>query len=415
MRKRILFLAESIDVDDSSGTKGRVALLKNLVAAEHDVKVIHYSGKNIQIDDIPCERIAERKLSANFVLSRVQRLLNRYLGINISERVESIFGFSFSFFNDANSIAAALRKHEIKEYDIIITLSKGNSYRTHKALLKLPQWHSKWFAYIHDPYPQQLYPRPFNYVPRGYRSKRLFFNKVTTKATKTIFPSLLLKEWMQSYYGHVASKSVIIPHQIDDSLVVNTPPSYLDTSKFNILFAGNLLDLRNPDVVVEAYQNFITSNNEAARDSRLYFIGNMGSFKPYLDEKRAEISNLYVSDGYVAFQEVYAMQHHASVNVILDAKAEISPFLPGKFPHCVAANNPIIYIGPYYSETKRVLGTEYPYLFDFDKIDDITNAFEELFAKWKNNAESLCLNRPDLRTYLSTTFLKSQLEQNSNS
>ena len=414
VQRKILVLAETLNVDGSSAGKCNVALVQSLLKANFDLKVFHYSGVSVSLQDINTIPIAEKKFNLLFVLSRFQRLLNRWFSINIGNTIESLFGFSFSFFNDSKSMANALKHENPKDFDMILTLSKGNSYRTHKALLKLPQWHSKWFAYIHDPYPQQLYPRPFDYVPRGYRSKRLFFAEISKKASQIVFPSLLLKDWMQSYFGHIEGKSIIIPHQIDETLKEGQVPPYFDTSKFNILFAGNLLDLRNPDVIVEAYGNFLSRKPEALKTSQLFFIGKMGSFKPYLEEKKTVMPNLYVSENYVPFDEVYAMQNQTSVNVILDAKTEISPFLPGKFPHCVAANKPIMYVGPYYSETKRVLGDTYPHIYDFD-VDAISKTFEELFKTWQTHPEKLVLNRKDLENYMKPEFLKSQIETALNS
>ena len=64
-----------------------------------------------------------------------------------------------------------------------------------------------------------------------------------------------------------------------------------------------------------------------------------------MDEASGKISNIIASKGYLPFKMVYAMQQHAAVNIILEARAEISPFLPGKFPHCVNADKPLLLLG----------------------------------------------------------------------
>ena len=43
--KRILIVIESIDVDDSSGTKGRVALIQSLAKESNEVTVLHFTQK----------------------------------------------------------------------------------------------------------------------------------------------------------------------------------------------------------------------------------------------------------------------------------------------------------------------------------------------------------------------------------
>ena len=404
--RRILIICESIDVNDSSGSKGRVALIRNLADSGYHLKLFHYSGKQIELEGIPSILIKENTFSINYVMSRIQRILMRVFHINIGNIVESVFGFSFTFFNDTRSMARGLRKENPEDYDMVMTFSKGNSYRTHKALLKLPQWHAKWFAYVHDPYPQQLYPRPFNYVPRGYRSKRLFFKQVISNSYRVILPSLLLKEWLQSYYSPLRTKSLIIPHQIQDLEVVKEDlDNSFNTNNFNLVHAGNLLGLRKPNILIKAFKNFLIEQPEAKENARLILIGNHGGYQSYLREEQVNMPQLEISSGLLAFKQAYAMQYYASANIILEAQGEISPFLPGKFPHCVKANKPILLIGPYYSECRRLLGNKYPYKHDFDEVDGIAKSIGILYKKWKQTPQALDLNRDDLRRYLGKEHL----------
>ncbi|WP_418510305.1 UDP-glycosyltransferase [Corallibacter sp.] len=411
-KKKILVVAESIDIDDSSGTKGRVALINSLAIAGYKLTVLHYTQKEIKIEGVECYPVKERKNNIIYFFSRVHRILNRWFKIDISDYVDNLFGFSFGFFNDAKSIEKAIKKYDPVNYAMIWTLSKGNSYRSHKAVLTLPKWHDKWYAYVHDPFPQQLYPRPYNYVPHGYRQQRLFFAEVTIKAKRIVFPSLTLKEWMQSYYEVIEGKSLIVPHQLTQVDVSQIDlPIYFDKEKFNILHAGNLLDLRNPKPIVEAYDLFLKTFPEAKENSSLIFVGKPSKYDDYLLNQKTSIPSLFVSDGYVPFNQVYKMQQESSVNLILEARSEISPFLPGKFPHCVAANKPIVYIGPYYSECKRLLGKSYPYCFEFNEIERLSLAFEKLYRVWRNQPETMVLDILDLKTYLSFANLKKVIEE----
>jgi hypothetical protein len=413
-KSKILVVIESLDVNDSSGTKGRVALLHSLTQLGYDVTALHYTQKEIAMDGIRCIEAKELKDSLLFLLTRIQRLIHRWFKIDVGERIDRLFGFSFGFFNDTKSIAKAVKKLNPEDYLMVWTLSKGNSYRTHKAVLMLPEWHSKWYAYVHDPYPQQLYPRPYNFIPRGYREKRMFFLEVMKKAKRVVLPSLLLKEWLQSYYPDMEGKCLILPHQIVNYKMEEIVfPNYFDPGNFNLLHAGNLLDLRDPKPLVEAFEIFLERNPEAAKQSRLLFLGKAGAFASYLQHKMKEIPQLFASDGYVPFDETYAMQQSASANIILEAKSEISPFLPGKFPHSVSAKVPIILVGPYYSECKRLLGADYPYKFDFNDAEKMAEAFASLYTLWETHAKKIPFHRPDLDDYLSLNYVESLLEEGS--
>jgi len=189
--KKILVISESIDVEDSSGSKVNVAFIKNLKKTGCSVKVLHYTRKDIQLDGINCINIKEIRYSYLFTLSRVQRILQRILKANFSEFLENIFGHSFTFFNDSKSISSAISKYYTDE-KLIITLSKGASFRPHHAMLSLPELNGKWLAYVHDPYPFHYYPRPYNWVEKGYKYKENFFRQVSEKAAYSAFPSLML-------------------------------------------------------------------------------------------------------------------------------------------------------------------------------------------------------------------------------
>jgi len=405
-----LVVVESIDVNDSSGTKGRVALLKNMVAAGFVVTALHFTQNDIQLDGITTVSVPEGK-SGYYFLSRLQRYCYKWFRINIGDWYEKRSGFSFNWKAAVQAFAKALKRYHPEDFDMIWTMGKGTQFRPHAAVLSLQQWHKKWYAYVHDPYPQHLYPRPYNFVEHGYKKKRYFFMAITEKAKLMVFPSQLLKDWMQSYFGLIEGKEMIVPHQIQEALETSaTLPDYFLKDQFTILHAGNLLSLRDPKPLVEAYLLFLERCTEAREHSQLLFIGKKSSFDSYLQQVTKNNTSIFCSDGYVPFEHVYVMQKHAIVNVILEAKSEISPFLPGKFAHCVAADNPIFLIGPYYSECKRLLGTDYPFSFEFSKVSKIADALCEIYKQWKVAKKDVTLNRPDLEHYLSQGYLKEILE-----
>ncbi|WP_256259869.1 UDP-glycosyltransferase [Winogradskyella luteola] len=404
--KKILVVVESINVNDSSASKGRVALIKNLKKCNYDIKVYHYTRKDISIQGIPCVAIKEKKVTFLAIVNKLQLIFYKLTKIRLSKYYEMLTGFSFSFLNDAKSIKAALKNEKDFNPDFVLTLSKAASFTAHKAILGIPKWHSKWLAYVHDPYPFHFYPRPYNWVEPGYHKKQEFFREVSKKSAHGVFPSQLLKEWMGSYYPDFLERGIVIPHQIQDEEVTNKVlPNYFSKEGFTILHAGNLMLPRNPKGLIEGYKEFLKNNKEAKKDTQLLFIGSNEAFNEYLNHEKNNLEQLYVSKGYVQYNEVQIMQMNASINVILEAKAEISPFLPGKFPHCIKADKPILHLGPQMSETSRLLGEDYKYKSQIDDTQKIAQHIEELYQKWKNDKYNH-LNRPDLVDYLSIKNLK---------
>lgn len=407
---KILVVVDSINIEDSSGSKANVALINNLVEAGFEVLVYHYTLRNIQLQGASCYAISEIKYSPLYFLSRIQRILARKFEINVAPFLERLFGFSFTFFNDTDSILKALKKITFAP-DLVLTLSKGGSFRPHYAVLKLTQLHDKWMAYVHDPYPFHFYPRPYNWVEAGYKFKEAFFLKVAEKAKYSGFPSQLLLDWMGGYFPGFLKTGVVIPHQNSKYKIQNTVfPSYFDNSKFNLLHAGNLLNTRSPKGLIEGLKLFFERCPEARKEVRFLLIGSCEGYSKMVSDYQKDIPELFLYDGIIPFDVVYNIQKNATVNIIIEAKSEISPFLPAKFPHCVAANKTILSLAPYLSEVKRLLGVDYEYWSEVDDVNKITKLIEQLYSLWKQNPNNLLLNRNDLQEYLSVDYLKQTID-----
>ena len=407
---KILVISESINVEDSSGSKVNVAMINSLKNCGYELLVLHYSHIEIQLPNINCKLIKENKFSIWYVLSRFQRLLYKTLKININPFVESFLGFSFYNISDTLSIVSRLKNEKEFFPDFVITLSKGASFRPHRALLKLPELHNKWIAYIHDPYPFHFYPRPYNWVEIGFNKKERFMREMSNKSKYMVFPSLLLKEWMQSYFQNIEFNGLVLPHQITDTTIpLDQTIDFLDTGKFNIIHAGNLLKQRNPKYLLDAFLDFLEFIPEAKSNSQLILVGD-NSFHSDLLTQYQNHPNIIIK-GYLAFEIVQILEKKSSVNVILEAKSEISPFLPGKFPNLVLADKPILLLGPYYSEVKRLLGKDYKYWCESDSLDEIKNNIILLYEQWKTNKNNLKLDKTELLNYLNKNYLSRFFEE----
>lgn len=411
-QKKILVLAETIDAEKSSAGKANRALVEALRTNGFLAKIYHFSHLSIDIPELETILISEKKTDLNYILSRTQRVLQRLTGKNWSKPLENRFGFSFTFKNDVNSMVSALRKEKATNYDLIITLSKGASYRTHAALLKLPEWHSKWLAYVHDPYPFHWYPSPYEWFEAGYKQKENFFIQVAERAAWLGFPSQLLAEWMGQFHDFFMKNPVILPHQIlNQQSGSGNIPAYFESSKFTVLHAGNLLKQRDPFPLLRAWQLFLKQHPRAQENAQLLLLGPASYHEPKLTENCTTIRSIYKSDGYVNHLEVRAMEGAASVNIVLEAVSEISPFLPAKFPGLVQANRKILHLGSKNSESRRLLGNDYRFAAEADDVEKTAELLAELFKMWQENPAELKLNRTDLEDYFSPEALGKQVQK----
>ena len=406
--KKILIVVESLDSNHSSGIKGRIALINNLKECGYQLKVYHYSRIDIAIPDIESISIPEKRRNIFYILSRLQRLFTRITKKNINPFVESILGFSFTFFSDVYSIKKALKKEIDFNPDWVLTLSYASSFRPHRALLSIPKWHKKWLAYVHDPYPMHSYPRPYDWVEPGHQYKRKFFLEIVEKSKFIVYPSKLLADWMESYYPKQKGKEIIIPHQISKKEIESVElPTFFESTKFNILHAGSLMSARKPYGLINAFELFLKEIPEAKIDANLIFVGKNTVFENYMLKKQIELPQLIVSD-YLPFQKVYTMQKTASVNVIIEAKGSISPFLPGKMPHIISVEKPILLLGPIYSESKRLLSVNFDNWSEIDDEGKIKEIIIKLYKNWKGDI--IDYDYSFVKEYLSLGYLKNIID-----
>ena len=410
MNKKILVLVESLD-RASSGGKANLAIIKNL-NLNFEVTVAHYSKKPLTLHGIKLLYIPERKISGFYFLSRLQRLVQRKTGIILSHFLENIFGFSFTFFNDTKSIKKEFSAQFCpNDFDLLITLSQGASFRPHYAVLNLLAWHKKWLAYIHDPYPFYYYPYPYGYKQAGHNFKKIFFEEISQKAAYIGFPSLLLQKWMTNYFPKFKGKSLVIPHQLYRNYVedLEVMPGFNSTN-FNILHAGNLIGGRSPEGLLKGFAMFLKHNPNSKGKCFLWLLGPHNYYKELIEVYKNKTNQIIVSDGYVDYSKALWAQQNASVNVILEGAGKISPFLPGKFPHCIAANKPILALTPKKSELRRLMGKKYLYMNEPNDYLGIKYSLQKIFEDWLIDNE-LKLNRNDLREYISADFLKEVLNK----
>jgi hypothetical protein len=409
--KKILVVVDSINQEDSSGSKCNVALIINLVKAGYQVKVYHHSRKNISIDGAECIMISTDKFNLVYIIGGFLRFLTRKFNLVTTPFIEKKIGFSPAFLSDVHDFTKALKKDTFNP-DLVITLSKAASFRPHKALLNIKKWHKKWLAYVHDPFPFHFYPKPYDFIVPSYKHKENFLFEIANNARYSGFPSLLLKEWMGKFAPNFLKTGMVIPHQLVEMEQLATKlPDFFESNKFSLLHAGALLGERNPVGLIEGFLKFLASNPEAKENTQLILMGTTSEkHKSVFEKYKNNENNLVSINKSLPFDTVYQLQYAVSINIILEAKSDISPFLPGKFPHCVAANKKMLVLGPEYSETRRLLGNDYEYWSEIDNVNAISKLIEKLYFEWKENPNKMLLNRPELLEYLGANNLKTIID-----
>jgi len=411
LKDSFLVIVDSVNPNSSSGANCNYNLIANLVALNFIVDVLHFSGQEIGIEGANTIQICEKRFSLMYFASRTIRVIRRYTNINLSPFFERIFGFSFTFLNQSSSIKVILEKLNLSGYKMCLTLSQGESFLPHHAVLSFPDLHNKWLSYVHDPYPMYCYPTEYAYRSPGYKQKIIFFQRVIDSCKYLAFPSLLLSKWMMNYYVRISDKARIIPHQIcsKNELFIDTEISNqldIEEDNFIVLHAGSLLDQRNPSNLINGFIQFLENNDSATFYSRLIIIGSFSERNKLLADEYKEHPNIQFIMNRVPLSSIKNLQKIASLNVILESNDLKSPFLPGKFPDLISVNRRIIIIGPRKSEVRRLMGEDYEFYSSSTDTNRIEFIIEQTHNDWLKSNRNLTEEYSRLFDYMSSANLK---------
>jgi len=408
---KLLIVIEGLN--NSSSGIGNEILADNILRIFPESKVIYGTGK---IKDSRNYFKVKRPLHIYKLLAKVQEKITKITGWKLYLFIERSFGFSFNFYYDVFCLKQAVKLENHENYDSIIALSQGASFRPHYTVLRhFPQWHRKWIANMHDPFPFHHYPRPYNFVRHNYKAQEDLMKGIASRAAVATFPSGELAKWMSSYYQfqHV----LVIPHQIDQNpinesfgIIDDEYLTFIRPNIFNVVHIGTLLSERYIIALLDTFQQFAS----VYEDVSLSFVGPIAdNHLPALDFARSQTNGrINYLNKRIPFDQAKLLHKEVSVNLIIEANSEISPFLPGKFPHCIQANRPILSLSPYYSEMKNLMGKDYKYLKQADDYEGIKIALQELYNHWKlNTTEEITKDYYKFNQYLSLSYLKEELSK----
>jgi len=224
--------------------------------------------------------------------------------------------------------------------DVIITF--GQPMSTHIAGLKLKKKYPylKWIAHFSDPWVDNIFKDHniwVNFINKYYQ------DAVFNKADKLIFTSEeTISLATKNYPSLIRSKAICLPHSFDESLY----PIQVDVSQIvtplTIRYMGNFYGNRQPDSLFEALKNLQKSDLENIR------VELIGSATTNLCDKIKlhGLENTVFAVSSVSYLDSLALMQSADLLLIIDASAEISPFLPSKLVDYIGSKKPIFGITP---------------------------------------------------------------------
>ncbi|MCF1421913.1 glycosyltransferase family 4 protein [Mangrovimonas futianensis] len=237
----------------------------------------------------------------------------------------------------------------LKVHSIDTIITTGPPHSLHLIGLELKeQMGVHWIADFRDPWTSIGYHKELKLLPFAQKKHKALEHLVLNSADHIIVTSQVTKD---EFLGLTQQPISVITNGFDDEKV-NQPP--LDT-KFSLSHIGSLLSKRNPQILWQVLNELVQEVPSFATDLRLDFVGSVS--KEVLESMNLYGLTKFVNKvGYVSHNESIVFQKKSQLLLLIEIDSEETrAIIPGKLFEYMAANRPIIALGPKGSDVERII------------------------------------------------------------
>ena len=168
--------------------------------------------------------------------------------------------------------------------------------------------------------------------------------------------------------------------------------------KFSISHIGSLLSGRNPEILWKILSEISEENPSFKEDLQLKFAGAVsGEVKESL-QRNGLLKNSYFS-GYVSHSEALKLQRQSQILLLVEINSdETRAIIPGKFFEYLAAQRPIIALGPEGSDIEAIIEeTNAGEFFNYGNQDKLKSVILHFYKDYKRN--DLSVSSKEIKKY----------------
>lgn len=298
----------------------------------------------------------------------------------------------------------------LKEYlaknDMDIVISSGPPHSLHLIGMALKEELGiKWVADFRDPWTTIHYHQSLRLNKRAQKKHLKLESKVLNNSDLVVVTSARTKKEFQNITSvpiEVISNGYDILEKIEPNL----------DAQFSIAHIGSLLTNRNPELLWEILSELKDENKVFSKNLLIKLVGAVS--EDVLESLAVfGLTENYKTLGYVSHQEAIQIQHDAQVLLLVEMDSpETKSIIPGKLFEYVAANRPILAIGPEGSDVEGIIketntGVYFKYT-DKEKLKQQVQLYYEAYLKANLNVNSKNIekySRSALTKSLSTILL----------
>jgi len=262
--------------------------------------------------------------------------------------------------------------------DVIITT--GPPHSMHLIGLELQKRFAvKWIADFRDPWTSIGYHKELKLTDKSAQKHKDLERLVLTKADTILTTSFTTKQ----EFAEITQKPIHVITNGYDIETIEKPP--LDT-KFAMSHIGSLLSKRNPHILWKALNEILQENDQFQSDFQLQLIGKVSS--EIIDTIKDFKLDAYLNVlGYVSHTEALKYQRSSQVLLLIEIDSfETIGIIPGKLFEYMAAERPILAIGPKESDVEKIIkDTNAGKYFNYDNLEEVKQYILDCYSKYQQN------------------------------
>lgn len=287
------------------------------------------------------------------------------------------------FIPDARIAWVAPSVQHLSEYlksnhvDAVITTGPPHSMHLIGKQLQ-EQLGIKWVADFRDPWTTIGYHKELKLTQKSAQKHKELEKAVLNKADMILTTSFTTKK----EFEELTSKPVYVVTNGYDVETVEKPP--LD-EKFTMSHIGSLLSKRNPRILWKALKEIVKEHPHFRHDFQLRLIGKV-STDIIETLKEFRLDSYLQLIGYVSHTKALKYQRSSQLLLLIEIDSfETTGIIPGKLFEYMAAERPILAMGPQESDVEKIIRDtntgKYFYYDDLDSVKEYILSCYEMYRK----------------------------------
>lgn len=266
-----------------------------------------------------------------------------------------------------NPSVAYLCKY-IKQHPVDAIITTGPPHSMHLIGMELQKRFAiKWFADFRDPWTTIGYHKELKLTDKSACKHKQLEKEVLNTADVIITTSYTTKKEFEK----ITTKPI---HVITNGYDIETIEKPLLDDRFTISHIGSLLSQRNPRILWKALKEILKENEQFRKDFQLQLIGKVSSeILETINEFKLD-SYLKIV-GYVSHNEALKYQRSSQILLLIEVDSiETIGIIPGKLFEYMAAERPILAIGPEGSDLAELIkNTNTGKYFNYTDLEEVKN------------------------------------------